>query len=172
MSFESQLQTGLLGEGEIARHLIKHGYHVLPAYQIEVDHNKGPRLYTADGNLIAPDLLAFSSGRVLWVEAKTKSAFTWHRSSATWQTGIDRRHWLHYVEVDERTPWPVWIFFLHRKGLIAKDTPFGMISPSGLFGNTVFKLKTTIHHEHENHGPSGMVYWTVDALRKIEDFPT
>lgn len=167
MSFEQTLKTGLIGEGEIARMLIDRGYSVLPAYQIEQSHGKGPRLFTAEGQLISPDMLVFSAKKVIWVEAKTKSAFTWHRVSQTWQTGIDRKHWLHYVEVDSRTPWPVWVLFLHRNGCLAKDTPEGMISPSGLFGNSIKMLRNSIHHEHENHGPSGMVYWTLDTLKKI-----
>jgi hypothetical protein len=167
VSFDRTLKEGLIGEGEISRMLIARGYIVLPAYQIEQQHGKGPRLFTAEGQLIAPDMLVFKENKVIWVEAKTKSAFTWHRASQTWQTGIDRKHWSHYVEVDSKTPWPVWLLFLHRNGFIAKDTPDGMISPSGLFGNSVRVLKLSIHHEHENHGPSGMVYWTVDMLKKI-----
>ncbi len=167
MSFEVQLKTGMLGEGEISRWFMQRGWSVLPAYEIEQSHGKGPRLFQSSGQLISPDLLVFKEESVYWVEAKTKSSFTWHRASRTWQTGIDRRHWLHYVEVERRTPFPVWILFLHRFGQSAKDTPDGMISPHGLFGNTVEYLLPNIHHEHANHGPSGMVYWTVDSLKKI-----
>lgn len=169
VSFSERLQTGLLGEGEIARWFNDKGYAVLPAYEVEMNNGKGPRIFTAEGSLISPDLLVFNSRKVFWIEAKTKSAFTWHRASQTWQTGIDRKHWSHYLQVAQRTPWPVWILFLHRPGSIAKDTPEGMTSPCGLFGNTIEKLNANIHHEHENHGPSGMVYWTIGALRKLDE---
>jgi hypothetical protein len=170
VSFNDRLKTGLLGEDEISRWFIRKSFQVLPAYQIEVNHGKGPRLFTPDGQFISPDLLIFNSKKILWIEAKTKSAFTWHRQSNTFQTGIDRRHWNHYLEVEKRTPFPVWILFLHRQGCIAKDTPAGMESPSGLFGNSVPELNRTIHHQHDNWGPSGMVYWTVNALKKLADF--
>jgi hypothetical protein len=170
MSFAEQLGRGLIGEGEISRWFISKGYSVLPAYEVEVNHGKGPRMFSAQGAFISPDLLVFNSQKVFWCEAKTKSAFTWHRSSLTWQTGIDRRHWHHYLDVAFIAPFPVWILFFHRPGNQAKDTPEGLVSPCGLFGNEIGKLRETIHHEHENHGPSGMVYWTLESLRKLSDY--
>jgi len=170
MTFTESLKTGLLGESHIAQWLIRRGYSVLPAYEVEVNHGKGPRLFTANGQLISPDLLVFNAGKTMWCEAKTKSAFTWHRISKTWQTGVDRRHWKHYVEVAKVTPFPVWLLFLHKPNLVAKDTPEGMVCPSGLFGNSVPHLLRHVHHEHENHGPSGMVYWSAAALKKIAEY--
>lgn len=170
MSFHEQLQTGLIGEGRISRWLIGRGNMVLPAYEVETHHGKGPRLFTEEGPIISPDLLVFGNNGVRWIEAKTKSAFTWHRISQTWQTGIDRRHWREYLRVAMITPFQVWLLFLHCPNGLAKDTPDGLTSPTGLFGNTIEKLNATIHHEHENHGPSGMVYWDLSSLRKIADY--
>jgi hypothetical protein len=170
MSFVENLEQGQIGEGEIARWFQGRGYSVLPAYEIELGHGKGPRLYTSEGKFISPDMLVFNSDKVLWIEAKTKTAFTWHRISSTWNTGIDRRHWNHYLEVNRITPFPVWLLFLHRPNGTAKDTPEGLVSPSGLFGNEIGFLKDHIHHEHENHGPTGMVYWAVESLKLIEGY--
>lgn len=168
MSFDESLKEGKLGEGLIARWLLSRGWDLLPAYEIELEHDKGPQLYTAKhGKLIAPDFLGLKDPKISWIEAKTKSAFTWHRKTQTFQTGIDRRHWLEYVVVRETTKLPLWIFFLHKPGNNAKDTPFGMISPSGLYVQSLDKLCTTIDHEHDNHGNSGMVYWQESVLRKI-----
>jgi len=169
MSFAEQLQTGLLGEDEISKWLILRGNTVLPAYQVSVNHGKGPRLFGEFGQLISPDLLVFNSQKVMWIEAKTKSAFTWHRITGTWQTGLDAKHWGHYKEVADRTPFTLWIMFLHRKENAAKDTPEGMTSPSGLFGNDITKLRASIDHTSDKHGPSGMVYWRRDSLRKLAD---
>ncbi len=96
-----------------------------------------------------------------------KSAFTWHRTSSSWQTGIDFRHWNDYVRVADESQLPVWLLFLHKPGSLAKDTPDGLTSPSGLYGNSLPKLQTSIHHTHPNHGPSGMVYWTENSLIKL-----
>lgn len=171
MSFDESLREGLLGEGLITRWLNSRGWNVLPAYEIEVQSGKGPRLFSAQrGKLIAPDLLVFNGSEFYWVEAKTKSAFTWHRNTETFQTGIDRRHWLDYLAVSETTGFPVWLMFLHRPGSSAKDTPLGKVSPSGLYGQVIDRLLDTIDHEHANHGPSGMVYWRENALRKICEY--
>lgn len=170
MSFAEKLAAGQLGEGRIAKWWAAKGYSVLPAYQVEMAHGKGPRLYTAARQLISPDLLVFKGDRVLWCEAKSKHAFTWHRLSRTWQTGIDLLHWRHYLEVAESTPFPVWLFFLHHPNGTAKDTPAGMISPCGLFGNEISHLRARIHHQHENHGPAGMVYWELSSLKKIASY--
>lgn len=160
-----------MGESRIARWLNQKGYEVFPAYEIELDHGKGPRLFCSDGlRLILPDLLAFNAKSARWIEAKTKSAFTWHRLSRSWQTGIDRRHWRDYLEVAKKTPFEIWILFLHKPNQSAKDTPPGLVSPSGLFGNTIEKLNANIDHEHENHGPSGMVYWQSNTLRLIAKY--
>ena len=64
----------------------------------------------------------------------------------------------------------MWLMFLHKEGNSAKDTPSGMISPSGLYSQEIGKLKDTIDHEHKNHGPSGMVYWRESSLIKICEY--
>jgi hypothetical protein len=166
MSFAQKLETGQIGESEIARYLIGRGWQVLPAYQIEQHTGKGPRLFGDYGQLISPDMLIFRGESVQWVEAKTKSAFTWYRIKSKWQTGIDRKHWHHYLKVNMVTPFPTWIMFLHRDG-VAKDTPCGMVSPTGLFGNEIGILERCVDHESENHGHSGMVYWNHQDLKLI-----
>jgi hypothetical protein len=164
--FEERLKEGQLGESAIANFLISRGWGVLPAYQVETDSGKGPRLFGGFGQLICPDLLVFRGSKVYWIEAKHKSSFTWHRLSQTWQTGIDKRHWLDYLRVGEQTPFPVWLLFLHRNGM-AKDTPEGLVSPSGLYGNSISYLRDNVHHESAEWGHSGMVYWTEGALKRI-----
>ena len=174
MSFHESLAEGLLGEGLIARWFNRRGWNVLPAYEIEHTTGKGPRLFMSSESptpqLVTPDLLVFNAAQVLWIEAKTKSAFTWHRASGSWQTGIDRRHWIHYLEVAKQTPWAVWLLFLHKSGCLAKDTPLGMRSPSGLYGGSIKHLKDHVDHEHDNWGTTGMVYWQEKSLTRICDY--
>jgi hypothetical protein len=167
MSFAQTLQIGLAGEGRISRWLNKRGLTVLPAYEVELNHGKGPRLFAPGRKLICPDLLAFNAEKIIWFEAKTKTAFTWHRLTGSWQTGIDLRHWKEYLAVNVVTPFPVWLLFLHEANGSAKDTPVGLVSPSGLFGNEIGVLARAVDHESQNHGPSGMVYWRISALKKI-----
>jgi len=164
MTFQQTLEYGLAGESTIACWLRSRGFAVLPAYEKIIDNGKGPRLYMPEGSLIVPDLLAFNQEKALWIEAKHKTAFSWHRITERWVTGIDVCHYEQYCQVDERTPWPVWLLFLHDGGQ-AKDSP--PASPSGLFGERLSILRKCENHRHDNWGRSGMVYWSVDVLKRL-----
>lgn len=168
MTFQQQLKTGKIGESLISKWLNRKGFNCMPVYEKEVSEGKGPTLFCASGNqLVLPDILAFRNSEIYWIEAKHKSAFTWHRKTGRWVTGIDLRHYGEYLSVQKLNPnWPVWLFFLHRNGT-AKDTPEGMVSPSGLFGHTLSFLSANENHRHANWGRSGMVYWAVETLKPI-----
>ena len=167
MTFSASLQFGKIGEGRIATWLRARGCSVLPVYEKEIHEGKGPTLFSVEGQLIAPDLLAFRTGHkqdVKWIEAKTKSAFTWHRNTGCWTTGIDVRHYGDYLKVAGLSPWPVWLLFLHLQGQ-AKDSPQG--SPVGLFGNELTYLSQHEHHRSDRWGCRGMVYWAHGSLRRL-----
>jgi len=164
MSFQSSLDYGKAGESAIALWLRRRGFCVLPVYEKVIDEGKGPQLYMTDGSLIAPDLLAFNGSKTYWIEAKHKTAFSWHRISERWVTGIDLRHYQDYCQVDDQTPWPVWLLFLHDGGQ-AKDSPAN--SPSGLFGHTLAHLRQHENHRSSRWGTSGMVYWAYQTLRLV-----
>lgn len=166
--FEEQLQSGKVGESQIAQWLQSRGHHILPVYEIEKGQYAGPAVYASDGSkIIAPDMLVFNNEKVIWVEAKHKNAFTWHRISSRFVTGIDLHHYFEYQKIAKLVSWPVWLLFLHRKG-IAKDSPPG---PTGLFGNDLEYLITHENHRHKNWGRYGMVYWAVEHLKKLSDYP-
>lgn len=157
-----------MGEGYIACWLRRKGYHILPIYEREIHEGKGPVLYQAVGSpLIAPDMLCFNGqDRISWIEAKTKSAFSWHRISEKWVTGIDLHHYKSYIEVSELVPWDVWLLFLQLNGR-AKDSPPGC--PTGLFGAKLDYLQENENHRHCNWGKGGMVYWASDTLTKFAE---
>jgi hypothetical protein len=166
MSFEQNLKFGQAGETSIAKWLRARGNTVLPVYEKIIDTGKGPQIFTPDGSLVAPDFMVWKGASVQWIEAKHKEAFTWHRLTSRWVTGIDLRHYHDYCQLGDSSPWPVWVLFLHRGGH-AKDSP--NISPLGLFGNSLSYLRTHENHRSDKHGRSGMVYWSIDHLMKIGD---
>lgn len=168
MSFADSLQFGRAAETDIARWLIQRHWNVLPVYEKVIDEGKGPQLFMPGANLIAPDLFAFKSdeAEAYWIEAKHKTAFSWHRKTERWVTGIDMRHYKDYCRVDDSTPWPVWLLFLHLGGQ-AKDSPAD--SPAGLFGNRLSYLRDHENHRHANWGRTGMVYWALEALIKMAE---
>ena len=167
MGFKKQLHIGKIGESIIAEWLKHRGYNVLPVYEKEISEGKGPTLFTFDNkDIICPDIFVFNGETAFWVEAKHKSAFSWHRITKRWVTGIDLKHYYDYLEIANKySSWPVFLLFLHRDGT-AKDTPIGMISPTGLYGEDILILSGKENHRHENHGKTGMVYWAISSLNK------
>jgi len=179
MSFNERLQEGLAGESVIARWMMRRGWTILPAYEKVQNNFKGPRILSSSGNLIAPDMLSFrydeNGGEIHWIEAKTKTAFTWYRNQNNgeglekggYQDGIDVACWEDYLKLYTLAPWPVWLMFLHDPGHVAKDNPPDEIPPDGLFGNTISALRDCPDHISPNWGRGGMVYWKESDLRLI-----
>jgi hypothetical protein len=164
--FREKLAFGQTAESQIAAWLRGRGYTTMPVYETLMDTNKGPQVFTPTTQLVAPDLFVFRGNRALWIEAKHKTAFTWHRLTQQWVTGIDLRHYKDYCAVDDGSPWPVWLLFFHRGGQ-AKDSPAE--SPAGLFGQSLDYLRAHENHRHDNWGPTGMVYWAKSSLKKLAE---
>lgn len=179
MSFAHSLEVGRITEGLIAKWLIARGAAVMPAYEIEKSSGKGPQLFTAGEDLVAPDLLVFAQNGIQWIESKHKTVFTWHRKSAQWTTGIDLRHYGDYLKVAKQTKLSVWLLFFHSNHIPhPRDREFGCPEecPTGLFGGELFSLVLRENHRAPafntdsgivGHGHSGMVYWSADKLRKL-----
>jgi hypothetical protein len=163
-TFAENLEYGQAAESSIGKWMRGKGWCVIPVYECLRDTGKGPQLFGPDFSLIAPDMLIFRGSDAIWIEAKHKTAFTMHRVTGRWVTGIDMKHYEDYCRVDDLSPWPVWLLFLHRGGQ-AKDSPAN--SPSGLFGNNLSILRKTENHRHDNHGRFGMVYWAISSLKLI-----
>lgn len=166
MSFARKLDYGQAGESLITKWLRSRGNSVLPVYEVskELSRFSGPRLFLPKDSLVVPDLFVFNNRLAHWIEVKHKTAFTWHRNTGCWCTGIDLHHYLDYLRINDETPWPVFLMFLHENGT-AKDSPDG--SPTGLFGNSLNVLRSREHHRHQNHGRHGMVYWDPSAFARL-----
>lgn len=170
-SFERRPETqfGTVGESQIASYIkYKTGAAILPVYEKELDTGKGPRIFAAEGGIVAPDMIVLpGTDTWYWVEAKHKSVFTWHRKSRTWQTGIDAHHWENYLAVRYQFGHAVYLAFLHRCSKPdARDLEWGCppTCPTGLFVGEIDYLEGKIDHPHDGHGRHGMVYWAVDVL--------
>jgi len=165
LRFEKLYTFGKIAESLIALYFRDKGYGVLPIYEKEISDGKGPALYFPDTEIIGTDMLVFKKDIIYWIEAKHKNAFSWHRKTKRWVTGIDLKHYEHYQEIEKRTPFPVWLMFYHDGGK-AKDSPEK--SPAGLFGNDLKYLIKNENHRHQNWGKHGMVYWEKDKLILIK----
>ena len=170
--FTERLKVGQVGESAIAKWLRAKGHYVLPVYEIEKETGKGPRLFTPTGQLIAPDMLCLKAGKVIWVEAKHKTVFSWYRKTSKWVTGIDRRHYNDYCRAAAQTEVPLWMLFLHREFTPDyRDLQHGCPSecPTGLFGQDLKLLMRSESHRSDRHGHSGMVYWAEHVFHKLSD---
>lgn len=180
MNFAESLAIGKVGEGLIAKYMMSRGNSVLPVYEIEKATGKGPQLFFDCGEYVAPDMIVFTDGGVMFIEAKHKSVFSWHRKSMRWTTGIDLRHYEDYLLVSAKTKTPVWLLFYHKEdNPSANDLSFGCPNkcPTGLYGGNLAFLVS--HENHRSlpydfsrgsfvgHGKSGMVYWSENILKKI-----
>jgi hypothetical protein len=169
-TFREHLAFGQIAETQIAKWIMSRGGVVLPIYDVEIESGKGPRVFSTEGEFVAPDLLVATHGRVHWIEAKHKSVFTWHRITSRWVTGIDLHHYEQYKKVAEIMPWPIWLLFLHRESKPAEhDIKHNCPTqcPTGLFGSTLERLAKIENHRHANWGRYGMVYWAHDKLQLI-----
>ncbi len=168
-TFAEQLAFGQIAESAIARWLRRaYGCSVLPVYETELDTGKGPRFFTPDEEIVAPDMLVLKNGRVFWIEAKHKDVFSWHRLTRRWVTGIDLHHYHQYLRIAEGFPYPVFLLFLHRRDEAADrrpDEPWPC--PTGLFGQELRWLSRRENHRSAQWGRHGMVYWAHDTLRRF-----
>jgi hypothetical protein len=174
--FNERLAFGRIGESRIAEWLKRaRGYSIISVYEIEQDDGKGPRLHTPGGDLVSPDILAYKDKTVFWIEAKHKTVFTFYRKHGLWTTGIDLHHYKQYREVAKKSPWPIWILFLHTESEppLADRNPNNPDekSPVGLYGGELWYLTQNEDHQWKSDGRSygrhGMVYWAEPKLNKL-----
>lgn len=173
MTFEELLSFGKTGEDKVSDYLILCGWTTFPICESPTIGGKGPRLDSAGGKLIAPDILAFTHNQSIWFEVKTKRRATQYRKknkhgmNNQWQTGIDINVFNHYQEVANQTPLPVRLLFLHLEG---RDNYSGDICPTGLYYQTIEFLKEYYDHkdtDKKSYGKDGMIYWNMSELQKI-----
>jgi hypothetical protein len=166
--FATNLKTGQLGESLIARWCMSRGNSLIPVYEKEIDTGKGPRFFSPEGQFVAPDMFLLPA--MMFVEAKHKTVFSWHRITERWCTGIDLNHYEGYQRVQAISGRPVWLLFLHRSPTPdARDIAAGCpdVCPTGLFGEDLRFLTENENHRHTNWGRHGMVYWAVEKLKRL-----
>lgn len=166
-TFEQKLAFGKIAESKIALWLRRaRGWSILPVYEKEISEGKGPQFYTPGDAIVAPDMLAMKGARVLWIEAKHKSVFSYHRITRQWCTGIDARHYGEYQRVLASQAWDVWVLFLHTRDRSDRRPDEPWPCPVGLFGQSLAYLVDHVHHTHANWA-NGMVYWAHEQLKPI-----
>jgi len=171
-TFEQRLAFGQIAETYIALWLRRvRGYSILPIYEKEIDNGKGPRFFTPNNELVAPDMLVMKGDKMMWIEAKRKTVFSWYGIGGYWETGIDLHHYQQYQCIAANYPWPVWLLFLHEsdqtdaRDIHRWDAP--ATCPAGLYGGSLKHLQENESHRDSRWGRSGMVYWAHNKLTQL-----
>lgn len=169
-TFSQQLAFGKIAETQIALWLRRaKGWSILPVYEKEINEGKGPRFFTPDKEIVAPDLLVMKGAQVRWIEAKHKSVFTWYRKSPQddkWQTGIDAHHFFEYCRIAEETAYPVWLLFLHASD---EARPYNGMrpSPTGLYGNNLLSIVSAADIRLDTSQGKELAYWHRSDLIRL-----
>lgn len=99
-------QLGKDGEAVVREWLKAQGYHVIPTSLIET--GSAPMLEAQNWKLILPNNLVWREGVPRWIEVKTKSRATLHRTPPRrWEHGFPLRHWDAYLAIQEQTGFPM-----------------------------------------------------------------
>lgn len=171
-NFNKKLQYGQAGESLIANWLKTKKFNIIPVYEKIIDTGKGPQVFTMDcKRIVAPDLLCFNQKNTIWVEAKRKKGFSWHRKTKKWVTGIDIRHYKNYLELlNNYSPYDIFLFFLQEGGSTIGCNHAEKQQPSGLYVGNLRFLSKNENHRSSKWGNSGMVYWSEDILIKKAEY--
>jgi hypothetical protein len=196
MSLSGSLNTTLFGrngEGLVRCFLMSKGRIIV---EVGALGDKGlyghhaPSLYVPKGGgyrLTAPDLLTinpfvtpslWSRDNIwefpfLWTEVKHKNTATfyrkWNNWEGRWQTGIDRRLYPHYCQIDKDTQIPVWLLFLQRNDGPSNAPPGKPPCPTGLFGCPITQPYSDDwkNDTYEKKGYQDMVYWGIEDLLQL-----
>jgi len=166
-TFPDRLRFGNGLEERVADGLRAEGWAVYKTYE-----TGGAELLSDDRVICLPDILAFKDGRRIWVEVKNKTVTSWRGVTGKWQTAIDVKYWLDYLETERVTGIPVWLYFFHNnpQARPADISVHGAPArcPTGLWRARISRLVGCISHEWTVDGVP-MIYWDLDRLVRMPD---
>lgn len=111
MSFNHALKFGRDGEKVVGQWLIEQGFGIIRTADIATA-GLGPRIERAGFGFVLPDFQVVGDGMAKWVEVKTKSKDVLYQRTGELRQGIERRHFDHYLDVQDKTGLPGYLAFL------------------------------------------------------------
>lgn len=123
---------------------------VVPLARLPGGNGQGPTVQTPHGRLLAPDLLAFKDGHVVFLEVKRRTRPDLHRKSGRLVTGIEARDFNRYRQFRAAAGSPVVVVFVHDEGA------------PGFRGDELLNLADRIHHD-----AGAMLFWALDDLPRL-----
>ena len=159
--FDDRLNFGVEGEDFAAAWARRLGFSVLPHQPCPPNGKGGPRILTPHhGELVAPDLPLWREGVPLLLEVKRKAAFTLHRATGAWVTGVEASYFEQYCRVWDVTGVRTFLGFVHD------DDPAQLT-----LGGEVWQLAQRVHHQYPETGDSRMLYWDRRRLVNLAEHP-
>lgn len=109
-NFKAMLAFGQEGEHEVGVVLLQRGVTFLPLYQFTSD--SAPVVFFGQKSTVSPDFICFKRD-CFFVEVKTKNQ--WVKWNNTVETGLDKRLFEHYKQIQNITNKKVWLCFNHKQ---------------------------------------------------------
>jgi hypothetical protein len=156
-SFDEALAEARRYEEGFASLLAERDYYVIPTYDYSgAGDGKAPKAKAPPGaeDLILPDLQGFKDGQLRWFEVKFKSHATVNRTRGYRVTGLCRRLWRHYGQVQVVTGAPVYLAFLHEHEKEVRGATLDVLAKPPIFS----------HEVERNFGQHGGVFFAYDAI--------
>lgn len=140
MSDKYKTGIGFDGERVVRDWLIKSGYMILPASQIE--GMGAPMLLSKDIKTILPDNLTWKDCKAGWIEVKTKSYSTKHLTTPVrFEHGMPLRHWVAYEIIQQRTYITVSLAILELDSHLLLLSEINKLKASG----RIFPMENEMH---------------------------
>lgn len=153
-NFKESLAFGEEGEEKIAELLINKGFSVLPLYQFTAEF--APKILSEKNNFISPDLTVFKSGKVIFVEVKSKTR--WVKFNGVRETGCNYRNYKHYKTLAETLKIELYLVFNYTE-----DKPEGVyyinINKIGRYWDGIVNCKKV---------NSAMYFWNYKDLQPFD----
>lgn len=140
--WDKLFKRGLKGEKLVREWLKLRGFYVLPASLI--DNGGAPALEGYLKRIIASNHLVAGGGRTFWAEIKTYQRAAFYQKYQRWVHGVPIRLWNQYIEAQQVTGIPGYLFILQLNDRLILEGKLDEIQVSS---------QKTVGKQHPPSGP-------------------
>jgi hypothetical protein len=169
--WDELFQRGLKGEKLVREWLKLRGFYVLPVSLIE--NGGAPALEGHLKHIIASNHLVSGAGKTFWAEVKTYQRAAFYQKYQRWVHGIPIRLWNQYIQGQQVTGIPGYLFILQLNEHLILE---------GKLDDIQIGSQKTIAGHHPPSGPQiffdvrRFIWYSLDTLEKLtammpEDIP-
>lgn len=159
IDFRTKLDAAREWEVRLARWVRSRGWFVVPTYDFSgKGEDKAPKLLAPIGqrDLVLPDLQCFRNGELQWLECKWKARADRYRIGGYDVTGISKRLFDHYQQVQKATGARVVLAFLHEMEMEMRGDALDALGDAKGVG--------CFSHVSQSARMGRMIFWRYDAI--------